>query len=39
MEKSGTDYEGVLLIDKTQGWTSHDIVNKVRRYLKIRSVG
>lgn len=39
MEKSGTDYEGVLLIDKTQGWTSHDIVNKVRRCLKIRSVG
>jgi tRNA pseudouridine55 synthase len=39
MEKFGTDYEGVLLIDKTQGWTSHDIVNKVRRCLKIRSVG
>ena len=39
MEKLGTDYEGVLLIDKTQGWTSHDIVNKVRRCLKIRSVG
>ena len=39
MEKSVADYEGVLLIDKTQGWTSHDIVNKVRRCLKIRSVG
>jgi tRNA pseudouridine55 synthase len=39
MEKFGTYYEGVLLIDKTQGWTSHDIVNKVSRCLKIRSVG
>ncbi len=39
MEKSGSDYEGILLIDKGTGCTSHDVVNKVRRCLKIRSVG
>lgn len=39
MEKAGSEYEGVLLIDKDAGCTSHDVVNKVRRILKIRSVG
>jgi len=33
------EFDGVLLIDKEQGCTSHDVVNKVRRCLKIRSVG
>jgi tRNA pseudouridine55 synthase len=30
---------GVLVIDKPQGWTSHDVVMKVRRLLKTRKVG
>lgn len=33
------EFDGVLLIDKDIGCTSHDVVNKVRRCLKIRSVG
>ncbi len=32
-------YEGILLIDKHQGCTSHDIVDKVRRCFKIKRVG
>ncbi|MBM3248268.1 MAG: tRNA pseudouridine(55) synthase TruB [Candidatus Omnitrophica bacterium] len=31
--------EGILLIDKPQGITSHDVVNSVRRKLGIRRVG
>ncbi|MGH7936847.1 MAG: tRNA pseudouridine(55) synthase TruB [Chthoniobacterales bacterium] len=31
--------DGVLVIDKPQGLTSHDVVNRVRRILGIRSVG
>jgi tRNA pseudouridine55 synthase len=30
---------GVLIIDKPSGLTSHDVVNRVRRILRIRSVG
>ncbi len=30
---------GVLIIDKPAGWTSHDVVNRVRRILGQRSVG
>jgi len=30
---------GVLLIDKPEGWTSHDVVAKVRRLLKTKKVG
>ncbi len=30
---------GVLVIDKPQGMTSHDVVNRVRRILQERSVG
>jgi len=30
---------GVLVIDKPQGLTSHDVVNRVRRLLKERAVG
>ena len=30
---------GVLVIDKPAGMTSHDVVNRVRRLLKERSVG
>ncbi len=30
---------GVLIVDKPAGWTSHDVVNRVRRILGQRSVG
>jgi tRNA pseudouridine55 synthase len=30
---------GVILIDKPSGWTSHDVVNRMRRILEQRSVG
>jgi tRNA pseudouridine55 synthase len=30
---------GVIIIDKPAGWTSHDVVNRIRRILQQRSVG
>lgn len=30
---------GVLVINKPQGWTSHDVVNKARRVLKEKQIG
>lgn len=33
------DLEGVLLIDKPSGLTSHDVVDRVRRKLKMKRVG
>jgi tRNA pseudouridine55 synthase len=33
------DYEGVLLIDKPGGMTSHDVVDRVRRKLRMKRVG
>ncbi len=33
------DADGVLVIDKPPGWTSHDVVAKIRNLLKIRKVG
>lgn len=30
---------GILLIDKPRGWTSHDVVNKVRRLLGEKRIG
>ena len=31
--------DGILNIDKPSGWTSHDVVAKLRRLLKIRRIG
>jgi tRNA pseudouridine55 synthase len=31
--------DGVLIIDKRPGWTSHDVVAKIRNILKIKKVG
>lgn len=31
--------DGILIIDKPAGFTSHDVVNRVRRILKTRRVG
>jgi tRNA pseudouridine55 synthase len=33
------DFEGVLLIDKPTGITSHDVVDRVRRKLKMKRIG
>jgi len=30
---------GILIIDKPQGWTSHDVVAKLRGLLRIRRIG
>jgi len=30
---------GVLVIDKPRGWTSHDVVARVRKILKVRKAG
>jgi tRNA pseudouridine55 synthase len=34
-----TDLEGVLLVDKPEGMTSHDVVDRVRHKLKMKRVG
>src|ERR671928_469283 len=31
--------DGILIIDKPAGWTSHDVVARVRRVLKEKRVG
>jgi tRNA pseudouridine55 synthase len=31
--------DGVIVVDKPSGWTSHDVVNKVRRFANTRRVG
>ena len=31
--------DGVLVLDKPEGWTSHDAVNKIRRLAKLKKVG
>jgi len=33
------NFEGILLVDKPQGITSHDVVDRVRRKLKMKKVG
>ncbi len=30
---------GVLIVDKAEGWTSHDVVGKVRRIAQTRKIG
>lgn len=35
----GTEVSGLALIDKPTGWTSHDVVGKVRRLAGTRKVG
>ncbi|RPI17965.1 MAG: tRNA pseudouridine(55) synthase, partial [Acidobacteriales bacterium] len=31
--------DGVLVVDKPEGWSSHDAVNKLRRLTNIRRIG
>ena len=33
------NFEGILLVDKPSGITSHDIVDRLRRKLKIKKIG
>ena len=33
------DFEGILLVDKPQGITSHDVVDRLRRKLKMKRIG
>jgi tRNA pseudouridine55 synthase len=39
MASSPPSIEGILLIDKPQGITSHDVVDRVRRTIKLKKVG
>src|SRR6266480_4675952 len=38
-EESSTPVEGLLLVDKPAGMTSHDVVQRVRRIYGERSIG
>ena len=39
-ESTRTDrVDGVLIIDKPSGWTSHDVVAKIRNLAKVKKVG
>ena len=31
--------DGIIVVDKSEGWTSHDVVNKMRRLANIKKVG
>jgi tRNA pseudouridine55 synthase len=31
--------DGVIIVDKPEGWTSHDVVNKVRKLARTKKVG
>lgn len=33
------DKQGILLIDKPKGWTSHDVVGRIRRLTGVKRVG
>ena len=35
----GADLDGIIVVDKPQGWTSHDVVNKLRRLAEMKKVG
>jgi tRNA pseudouridine55 synthase len=35
----GIVLDGILIVDKPAGWTSHDVVAKVRKLLGVRKVG
>jgi tRNA pseudouridine55 synthase len=37
--RSGTSLDGCLVVDKPAGWTSHDVVARIRRLLGTKRVG
>ena len=39
MGLQGPEFEGILLVDKPSGITSHDIVDRLRRKLKMKKIG
>ncbi len=39
MKEQKKDLEGILLIDKPRGMTSHDVVDQVRRKLRMKRIG
>ncbi|MFP5218506.1 MAG: tRNA pseudouridine(55) synthase TruB [Actinomycetes bacterium] len=39
MSAAGPAPDGLLVVDKPAGWTSHDVVGKVRRLARTRKVG
>lgn len=39
MQSNPTDICGVIVIDKPSGWTSHDVVGKMRKLFSTRQVG
>jgi tRNA pseudouridine55 synthase len=36
---TAVNLDGVIIVDKPRGWTSHDVVNKMRRFAGTRKVG
>ena len=36
---SGSDPDGLVVVDKPAGWTSHDVVARMRRVMGTRRVG
>ena len=39
MNQRSGDFEGILLVDKPQGITSHDVVNRLRRKINMKRLG
>src|SRR5512142_1358557 len=39
MNTTMSDVDGVVIIDKPSGWTSHDVVAKIRNITKVKKVG
>ena len=37
--RQDVDFEGILLVDKPQGITSHDVVDRLRRKLRMKKIG
>ena len=38
MAKEQNDAQGVLIVDKPEEWTSHDVVAKLRGHFKIKKI-
>src|SRR5579864_711042 len=36
---NAVNLDGVIVVDKPRGWTSHDVVNKMRRLAGTRKIG
>jgi len=38
-QKKNYQPDGLLLVDKPTGWTSHDVVKKIKNYFQLKKVG